>query len=406
LRSPAKPKRAHQLETPTSRKRAQQQQRFASLQRATLAISGDLDLRRVLQRILRTAVRLAGARYGALGIPDGRGGFGRFLTVGISEARARRIGSLPRVHGVLGALITRGRPIRTRDIRRHPLFGWYPAHHPDMRDFLGVPIRHRGEVLGNLFLAGSRSGGFSSADQRLVSMLAAHAGVAIATARLFAKAQELAVLEERTRLARELHDAIAQELFSIVYGARAAALEQEGRDGSAAALRRLENQAAGALQEMRALVFALRPKSLERDGLDATLADHIDALRRSQDAPIEFDRMGEMSLTPSQELALLRIGQEAINNAIHHGGGAPVTVELRHDREGTRLTVRDQGPGFDPGSLPRTERTFGLQGMRERAASIGARFSLASTPGAGCRVDVVLPPRRALRRSPRLEAVP
>jgi signal transduction histidine kinase len=274
-----------------------------------------------------------------------------------------------------------------------------------MSDFLGVPIRHRGEVLGNLFLAGSRSAGFSSADQRLVSMLAAHAGVAIATARLFVKAQELAVLEERTRLARELHDAVAQELFSIVYGARAAALEQEGHDGSAA-LRRLESQAADALKEMRALVFALRPKSLERDGLDATLADHIDALRRSQEARIEFDRMGEASLTPSQELALLRIAQEAINNAIHHGAGAPLTVELHHDRDGTRLTVRDQGPGFDPGVLPRTERTFGLQGMRERAASIGARFSLAAAPGAGCRVDVVLPRRGVRRRAVQLEAVP
>jgi signal transduction histidine kinase len=422
-----KSKRAHLYAGSSRVKRAQQEHRLASLQRATLAIAGDLDLRRVLQRILGTAARLVGARYGALGIPDGRGGFGRFLTVGISEERARRIGNLPRVHGVLGALITQARPIRTRDIRRHPLFGWYPAHHPELRDFLGVPIRHRGEVLGNLFLAGSRSGAFSAADQRLVTMLAAHAGVAIATARLFAKAQELAVLQERTRLARELHDAVAQSLFSIVYGARAAALQHErrdgpapplrsekpdqvaatspqpARDGSAEALRRLEAQAAGALQEMRGLVFALRPKSLEQDGLDSTLADHIEGLRRSQGAAVEFHRIGERSLTPSQELALLRIGQEAVRNALWHGRGAPVTVELHHDRKGTRLSVRDSGPGFDPATLPRTERTFGLQGMRERAGSIGARFSLAASPGGGCRIEVLLPLRPA--RQPRAEVV-
>ena len=154
------------------------------------------------------------------------------------------------------------------------------------------------------------------------------------------------------------------------------------------------------------MVFALRPKSLERDGLDATLADHIDALRRSQEAGIEFDRMGETSLTPSEELALLRIAQEALNNAIHHGAGAPVRIALHHGRDGTRLTVHDEGPGFDPGLLPRTERTFGLQGMRERAASIGARFSLAAAPGAGCRVEAFLPRRRPRRPAPQLETVP
>jgi signal transduction histidine kinase len=157
---------------------------------------------------------------------------------------------------------------------------------------------------------------------------------------------------------------------------------------------------------MRGLVFALRPKSLERDGLDATLAEHIESRRRTEHAPVEFVRRGERSLTPSQELALLRIGQEAINNAVRHGGGAPVTVELTHDRDGTRLSVRDRGPGFDPSALPRTERTFGLQGMRERAASIGARFSLAAGPGAGCRVDVLLPHRSGRHRITQAEVVP
>ncbi len=200
----------------TSARRANQVQDVRALHNAILSIAGDLDLDRVLRNILRTAQRLVKARYGALGVPDGRGGFGRFITVGVSERRAALIGSLPRVHGVLGALVTEGKPIRVGDIRRHPRFSWYPEHHPILRDFLGVPVRHGDEVLGNLFFSGSPSGAFNAQDQRLVEMLAAHAGIAIATARLYAKAQELAVLQERNRVARELHDAVSQTLFSMV----------------------------------------------------------------------------------------------------------------------------------------------------------------------------------------------
>src|SRR5262249_35121626 len=160
------------------------------------------------------------ARYGALGVPDGRGGFARFLTVGISEKRAAEIGDLPRVHGVLGALLDEG-PIRLPDIRRHPRVGYYPARPHVRADSLSRPIRHRGEVLGNLFLSGCRAGRFRVADQRTVETLAAYAGVAIANAQLYQRAQELATVEERARVARELHDSVSQRLFSMVYEARA-----------------------------------------------------------------------------------------------------------------------------------------------------------------------------------------
>src|SRR5256884_5212350 len=183
---------------------ARRAHRLAALNEAALAIAGDLDVDRVLQKILTTAARLVGARYGALGIPDRHGGFGRFLTVGISEQRAARIGTLPRVHGVLGSLVTDGKPIRSRDIRRHPKFSWYPAEHPELVEFLGVPIRYRGEILGNLFFSGTRRGVFSAEDQRLVGMLAAPPGVAITTAPLPSDAHAFALVEDARRVAREL----------------------------------------------------------------------------------------------------------------------------------------------------------------------------------------------------------
>src|SRR3981081_1653666 len=134
----------------TWRERALQ---LEALNQAALAIAGDLDLDSILQRILRTARKLAHARYGALGVPDGKGGFDKFITVGISEKLARMIGALPRFHGVLGTLLRDGKSIRVADIRRHPDFSWYPQHHPELKEFLGVPMRHRVETPGAIHLS-------------------------------------------------------------------------------------------------------------------------------------------------------------------------------------------------------------------------------------------------------------
>ena len=377
---------------------AQRARRLAALNEAALAIAGDLDPDRVLEKILKTAAHLVGAQYGALGIPDRQVGFGRFLTVGISERRAARIGALPRVHGVLGSLVTDGKPIRSRDIRRHPKFSWYPAHHPELIEFLGVPIRHRGEVLGNLFFSGSRRGTFTAEDQRLVEMLAAHAGVAITTARLYADAQELAMLEERGRVARELHDAVSQTLFSLIYEARAAA-DQLKTDPTAAAehMTEVQQQAAGALDEMRSLILALRPKSLERDGLAATLHDHVEGLRRIHRAAIEARIDESDRLSPDQQLGILRIAQEALHNAVKHAGEVAIRLDLRHAADGTHLVVSDEGPGFEIKAVSRTRRTVGLHAMRERAHAMGANLTIESRPGGGSVIRLILPKRR--RRS-------
>ena len=380
--------------TAPERNVAERARRLAALNQAALAIAGDLDLDRVLEKILRTAARLVGARFGALGIPDGHGGFGRFLTVGISEARADRIGSLPRVHGVLGALVTEGKPIRARDIRRHPEFSWYPQAHPEMVEFLGVPIRHRDRVLGNLFFSGARGGAFTAEEQRLVEMLAAHAGVAIATAQLYADAQQLAMLQERSRVARELHDAVSQTLFSLVYEARAAAEQmQTDPQGAAAHLSQVQQQAGGALEEMRNLVLALQPKSLERDGLAATLRDHVDGLRRIHRAAIEARIDDGDRLAPDQQLAVLRIAQEALHNAVKHAGAVPIRLDLRHAGNGTRLVVSDEGPGFDVKRMARTRRTVGLHAMRDRAHAVGANLTIESEPGGGSVIRLTIPSR-------------
>jgi signal transduction histidine kinase len=353
-----------------------------------LALGDAPDLNTVLERIVRAARRQASARYGAIGVPDGRGGFARFVTSGISERLAATIGELPRTHGVLGALLEEG-PILLDDIRRHPRFSYYPAHHPTLTDFLGVPIKHRGTVLGNLFVSGHLSGHFTKTDARRLETLAAYAGVAIANAELYAQSQRLAVVEERNRVARELHDAATQTLFSLVLAARAAALSTRDEQARAAILG-FEQRTTSALQELRGLVHALRPKSLERDGLAATLSDHAEALRTSG-ARVVVDAAEGVRLPLESEHALLRIAQEALHNAMRHAPGSSIRVTLRTGARTVTLRVHDDGPGFDLAALPRTRRGIGLATMRERAQEIGARLDIRALPGAGTTVTVSVP---------------
>jgi signal transduction histidine kinase len=154
-------------------------------------------------------------------------------------------------------------------------------------------------------------------------------------------------------------------------------------EAAVTALRVLAEQAAGALSEMRGLVYALRPKSLERDGLAATIADLAGGLRRAHQADIEVRVQGKPALAFDQELALLRIAQEAMQNSLKHAGGAPIVVVLRQRKAGTEMVVSDSGPGFDADDLPRTLRTMGLTTMRERAADIHASLSINSNAGGG-----------------------
>jgi signal transduction histidine kinase len=353
-----------------------------------LALGDTPDLNAVLDRIVRAARRQSEARYAAIGVPDGRGGFARFVTSGISDKQAAAIGELPRTHGVLGALLEEG-PIRLDDIRRHPRFSYYPAHHPTLTDFLGVPITHRGTVVGNLFVSGHREGRFTKLAARRLETLAAYAGIAIANADLYMRSQQLAVVEERNRVARELHDAATQTLFSLVLTARAAALTT-GDPEARATILDFERRTTAALQELRGLVRALRPKSLERDGLAATLADHADALRTSG-AQVVVDVAAGVHLPLETEHALLRIAQEALHNAMRHAPGAVLRVTLRTDSSKVTLRIRDNGPGFDPASLPHTRRGMGLSTMRDRAREIGGRLEIRARPGTGTTVTVTVP---------------
>ena len=230
---------------------------------------------------MHSARELAGARYAALGIPDGEGAFESFITSGMSDELIEAMGPLPRTHGMLGAMLDSAEPHLTDDITADPRFrGWWPRAHPQMRSFLGVPIVARGEVIGALYLTEKEDGSpFSSADQRLIELLAAHAAIAIENARLHERSRELSIIEERNRLARELHDSVTQRLFGVALAAESAStLLERDRDGAAAELKRVSELARGAMEELRAVVFELRPGSLEAEGLATVLRKHVEVL--------------------------------------------------------------------------------------------------------------------------------
>jgi GAF domain-containing protein len=206
-----------------------------AMNEAVLAIAAERSVERVLERIVEVARGLARARYAALGIPDGEGGFAQFITAGMTAEEIAAMGPLPRTHGLLGAMLESESSQRTPDITRDPRFrGWWPRTHPRMGSFLGVPIVSRAGIIAALYLT-DREGAaeFTDEDQHLIEMLAAHAALAIESARLYERSRELSAIEERNRLARDLHDSVVQKLFGLGLAARSASVLLERDPGAA-----------------------------------------------------------------------------------------------------------------------------------------------------------------------------
>lgn len=365
---------------------------------AVRAIAVERSVEAVLQRIVDASRLLAGARYAALGVPDGEGNFAQFITSGMSEELIAAMGPLPRTHGLLGAMLEGVKSYRTGDIKQDPRFrGWWPDAHPQMASFLGVPIVAPGAVLGALYLTDKEDApGFSGEDERLIEMLAAHAAIAIENARLYEQARELSIVEERNRLARDLHDAVVQKLFGVVLAAQSAStlLAREAPAARGAArgqVERVGELAQDAIGELRALIFQLRPASVESEGLAAALAKHVQVLRRVHPQEIELEVAGDSRLRPGLDDEVFRIAQEGLHNALKHAAAERLEVRLEEDGQRLLLTVRDDGVGFDPGAGAHRARRLGLTSMEERARGLGGSLAIASRPGAGTTVNLEVP---------------
>ncbi|MCA1688893.1 MAG: GAF domain-containing sensor histidine kinase [Actinobacteria bacterium] len=391
---------------------------------AVLAVAAELSVEEVLQRLVDGARELAGARYAALGIPDGAGGFARFLVSGMTEELIAAMGPLPRTHGLLGAMLETRVAFRTDDIHDHPRFhGWWPDRHPDMRSFLGVPIVAPEGVIGAFYLTEKEDApAFGAADQELIELLGAHAAIAITNARLYERSRELTIVAERNRLALELHDVVSQKLFGLILAADSALTLLDGdgdgdgdpdgrRAGARAQIARAHELGREAQAELRSLILELRPPDLDRDGLAGVLRKHAELVGQvhAADVRVEVDVDRELDvggLDPAgagagaaagaaagdgrRDLEILRIAQEALQNAVRHAAARRIRVRLGRGEDGLVLVVCDDGDGFDPRDPELRSRHLGLTSMQERARRLGGRLEIVSAPGAGTTVTLTV----------------
>jgi len=350
---------------------------------AIITVGSELSLPVVLRRIVETATELVHARYGALGILDETGtSLSEFLTIGVDEESARAIGPPPSGHGILGLLIVDPRPIRLPDLTAHPDSFGFPPNHPPMTTFLGVPIHVRGQVFGNLYLTEKEGGAeFTDTDEELASGLAAAAGVAVENARLHARVGELRVVEDRERIARDLHDTVIQRLFATglaLQGAAARAGDPEMVERLQQAVEDLDDT----VRHIRTTIFELQRQRIPGRSIRQEVLDLIGEAAEPAGIQhvVRFD--GPIDLAVPDDVAdqLVAVVREAVTNVVKHASATTVNVELVLTEDHLQLTVVDDGVG-----LPevRDGDGHGLRNLAARAERLGGEMVVEKAPGGG-----------------------
>jgi signal transduction histidine kinase len=351
---------------------------------AVVTIGSDLDLPAMLRRIVQSAVDLVDATYGALGVLDeSRTRLAEFITVGIDDETRRAIGNPPEGHGILGLLIVDAKPLRLPDLTEHPDSYGFPPNHPPMRSFLGVPIRVRGEVFGNLYLTDKSSAEvFTDVDEELVVGLATAAGVAIENARLISRVHELALVEDRERIARDLHDTVIQRLFAtgMVLQSTLPLVNAEPR----AAIGRIGEAVDDldtTIKEIRSAIFSLEQSRADHHGLRSRVLEVVrEASGPLGFAPhVRFEGPIDSTVRSTVAMELLATLREALSNVARHAKATRVDVTVEID-EDVCLRVVDDGIG-PPDEKSRSGR--GLLNMAARAERLGGAFALRPGPPRG-----------------------
>lgn len=363
-------------------------ERIVGLMEGAAGVAGQVELSGLLRSTIDIAMELTGARYGALGVHGDDGDLIHFLAAGMDE-EAAALPHLPKGIGVLGVVARAGRTVRVDDLATHPDRVGFPTGHPQMRSLLGVPLRVGERVFATLYLS-EKEGGFTEDDETLVEFVTVTAGSAISTLRLQERLRRAALLEDRERIARDLHDSIIQDLFAVGLSIQAQVkritpAQEEVRRRLDDAVEKLDQTIAA----LRRFIFDLRPPVWARPGLAQELADLVGQLAGPYETRVGLEvACPTAGIDPLLADELLAVVKEALSNALRHSGATRIGVRLESDPSRVTLTVEDDGRGFDP----RAARLgMGLANMAGRVHAAGGAFTLDAASGRGTRVVASFP---------------
>jgi signal transduction histidine kinase len=366
---------------------------MVGLQRLGTLLLEEHDFDRVLHSICRQLQRLTDAGGVGIALLEEDPRFLEMRTVVGPSADALRGVRIPTEGSFAAEALRTNRPQRSDDAQNDPRGYKRSLVLGNTRTILSVPMKTRQRTVGVLSVYNKEGdGGFTDRDADLATFFANQAAAAIENARLYEQTREYAVVEERNRLARELHDSVTQSLFSVTLLAEAA-VNLLDRDPSKARerLERANELAQGALAEMRALIFQLRPLTLQEEGLLSAVKKHVNALHSRHGRVVELQVTGAARRLPAPvEDAAFGIVQESLNNVIKHANAERAQVHLEFKVASLRVSILDSGVGFDP-SAPRHGGKLGMSSMHERAEGVGGRLLVESAPGRGTRVSADLP---------------
>jgi DNA-binding NarL/FixJ family response regulator/signal transduction histidine kinase len=365
-------------------------------------LAGEFSLRPLLERILLRSIELLDGDAGSICLVDqANGTYRKEADIGVACQSGK---VFPLTEGTTGAIVATGGPVIFDDYAEVPGGHVREEDRATLRGVIGVPIRWRGEITGScVVFSRDPARVFGVDDAELLQVFANHAAIAIENARLHEAAESISRAEataaERNRLAREVHDTVAQGLASILLQLRAAGSALEGGESADATARidEARHAAEAAFEETRRSVLGLAPTPLEGHSLEEALALEIEWVNRAGVTDVRLVTAGEPVPLPEEHaLTLFRIAQESLTNAIRHGSARSVRVGVVYGTDDVALLVQDDGAGFDRDAVAEDDggsepHGLGLAGMAERAALVGGSVEVESTPGWGTRVRASIP---------------
>jgi signal transduction histidine kinase len=369
-------------------------QQIQALVEAGIALTSELSLEVILQKLVEIARTQVNSRYAALSVLNHEGKIEQFVTTGIGDAERARIGHIPEGHGLLAVLLREGESLRLDDMSRDPRSCGFPPHHPPMKSLLGVPVLLKGRIIGNLYLTDKQGGGsFEDSDEQILRMLATQAAAAIETSRLHQQLESLARLEERERIAMDLHDGVIQSVYATALHLEDAADKLEyGPEHARPVIDNSIDTLHQVIKDIRTYIFDLRAQVSEVDDLPGALANLAESVRVNTLMSVDFQVLAppQGHLSHAQAVGLFHIAQEALNNVSKHSQATSVAVKLSSTAWQVTLEVADNGLGFDSTEGTRTGKN-GLRNIRDRARSLGAELMVDSKVRQGTVVRVELP---------------